>query len=125
MRALWTCAACALTLPLTSCGFEACSLSVEPGIQVEVRDRASNQFLTTAARGVAREGSFEDSLQVSGWSTDVPPRVTRLDGWVGVGRYTVHLAAEGYQPWDTAGVRVNEGDCGVVTTSFTAELIAP
>lgn len=99
-----------------------CTLSVEPGIRIEVRDRSTNEFLTATPRGVAREGTFEDSLEVVGFSTDVPPRAGELYGWVPAGRYTVHLVADGYQPWDTAGVRVIEGDCGVLTTSFTAAL---
>jgi hypothetical protein len=38
------------------------------------------------------------------------------------GIYSVHLEADGYQPWDTAGVRVTEGDCHVSTGRFTAEM---
>jgi hypothetical protein len=126
LRTLWTClAVSALAVPLAGCGFETCTLSVEPGIRVEVRDRTTNEFLAATPRGVAREGTFQDSLEVSGFSTDVPPRVATLDGNVGTGRYTLHLAADGYQPWDTAGVRVTEGDCGVRTTSFTAALAMP
>ena len=109
-------------LPVAACNFESCPLSVEPGLRVEVRDRATGGYIPATPRGVARVGTFQDSLDVSGFSADVPPRVTTLDGSVPVGRYTVHLAAEGYQPWDTAGVQVREGDCGIVTSSFTAAL---
>ena len=114
---------CLLAATLAACdSWGGCSLSVEPGIRVEVRDGTTNEFLTATPRGVARAGTFEDSLEVSGLSADVPPRVAELQGWVRAGRYAVHLAADGYQSWDTAGVRVSEGDCGVLTTSFTTAL---
>lgn len=110
-------------LLLTGCDIGGgCTLSVEPGIRVTVLDRATGQSMTPVPRGVAREGTFQDSLEASGFTADVPPRVATMDGWVPVGRYTVHLAADGYEAWDTAGVQVEEGDCGLVTASFTAAL---
>lgn len=114
---------CLAVLTMAGCDIGGgCTLGVEPGLRVEVRDRTTGGYITSTPRGVAREGTYQDSLEVSGFSADVPPRVATLDGWVPVGRYTVHLASEGYQPWDTAAVQVREGDCGLETASFTATL---
>jgi hypothetical protein len=100
-----------------------CTLSIEPAVEVEVRDQTTDQFLSTAPRGVVREGAYQDSLTVSGFTSDVPPRVrTLIAAGERAGTYTVHLEADGYQPWDTARVRVGEGDCHVHTARFTAAL---
>ena len=104
-------------------GCEPCTLSIEPGVEVEVRDRVTQDFIAATPRGVAREGAFQDSLEVSGFTTDAPPRVTRLMGaQERPGRYVVQVEADGYLPWDTAGVRVEEGECSVRTARFTAAL---
>jgi hypothetical protein len=51
---------------------------------------------------------------------DIPPRVVTLAAAdERSGRYTVHIEAEGYQAWDTAGVRATEGSCHVQTARFT------
>jgi hypothetical protein len=113
---------CVLVVPLAACNFEACNTGAYPGLEVEVRDRATDEFLTSAPQGVAQSGTFQSFLEVAGFSNDVPPRVTTLIGNVGPGRYDVHLTADGYQSWDTAGVRVSRDDCGIRTTSFTASL---
>ncbi|HEX7336894.1 MAG TPA: hypothetical protein VF252_06775 [Gemmatimonadales bacterium] len=114
---------CLAVLTMAGCDIGGgCTLGVEPGLRVEVRDRATGGYISPTPRGVAREGTYQDSLEVSGFSADVPPRVSTMDGWVPVGRYTVHLAADGYQPWDSAGVQVEEGGCGIETTRFTAAL---
>lgn len=116
-------AACALIAPLSGCDAGACTLNIEPGVEIAVRDGVSGEYLTVSPRGVVREGTYEDSLEVSGFTDDVPPRVRTLMGaQERPGRYVVQIAADGYLPWDTAGVRVNEGDCHVQTARFSAEL---
>jgi hypothetical protein len=100
-----------------------CTLSIEPGVEVEVRDQTTDQFLSATPRGVVREGTYQDSLIVSGFTTDVPPRImTLIAAGERAGTYTMHLEADGYQPWDTAGIRVRDGDCHVRTARFTAAL---
>ena len=102
-----------------------CPLSIEPGVEVQVRDARTQEplLLATTPRGMAREGTYQDSLLVWSRTFDVPERVFSLAGATErAGTYIVQLEAEGYQPWDTAGVRVTEGDCGVQTTRFTAEM---
>jgi hypothetical protein len=57
------------------------------------------------------------------FTADVPPRVITLAGaHERAGIYSVQLEAVGYEPWDTAGVRVTEDECHVRTARFTAAL---
>jgi hypothetical protein len=59
---------------LTGCDIGGiCTLSIEPGVEVEVRDRVTQDFIASTPRGVVREGAFQDSLEVSGFTTDAPP----------------------------------------------------
>ena len=116
---------CCAGLPLAACDIlsEGCTLNIAAGVEVEVHDRTTDQFLASPPRGVVREGSFQDSLEVSGFTEDVPPRVRTLIGAEErTGRYVVHIEAEGYVPWDTVGVRVGRDDCHVHTARFTAAL---
>jgi hypothetical protein len=100
-----------------------CTLNIEPGVEVEVRDLVTQEHLVTTPRGVAREGTYEDSLQIWSVTADVPSRVITLAGaGEREGTYSVHLEAEGYEAWDTSGVRVTEGECHVRTARFTAEM---
>ena len=104
---------------LSGCG--ACPLSAGSGVVVEVMDRETGQYLGVAPRGVALEGGYQDSLRAAG----EVPQVTRLIGALDrPGRYVVEIEADGYVPWDTAGVQVGEDQCGVGTASFTAALLA-
>ncbi len=99
-----------------------CPTVAGSGIQVEVRDRQTGAYLATVPRGVVREGTYQDSLRVA---ADLPAGVTMLIGaFDRPGRYVVQIEADGYLPWDTAGVDVDEGDCGVGTASFIAALEA-
>ena len=124
MRMRWT--TCLLVLPLANACSEpgACLLNIEPGVEVEVRDAVSDDFLSVVPLGVVREGTYQDSLRIQSTTIDVPPRVVTLAAAdERTGRYTVHLEAEGYEAWDTAGVRATEGSCHVETARFIARLI--
>ena len=115
---------CLTTLTLAGCeSMGACTLNIEPGVEVEVRDRLTNEYLTVTPRGVVREGTFQDSLREGGQTLEIPPRTVSLIGAdERPGRYVVQLDAEGYRPWDTVGVQAREGDCHVQTASFTAAM---
>jgi hypothetical protein len=72
---------------------------------------------------VAREGGFEDSLRVSNRTIDDPPRVlTMIGADERAGTYVVQVEAEGYQPWDTSGIRAVRDGCHVQTVTLTAAL---
>jgi hypothetical protein len=110
-------------LSLAACDAGGCTLNIVPGVEAEVKDRLTNEYLTVTPRGVVREGTYQDSLRDGGQTLDVPPRTISLIGAdERPGRYVVQLEAEGYQPWDTAGVEARESDCHVRTASFTAAM---
>lgn len=115
-------AGCLVAAPLLG-ACQLCTLSIDPAVEVEVRDRTTNQFLFVTPRGLVREGAYQDSLTVNSVTTDVPPRVRSLTAaGERPGTYSAHLEADGYQPWDTARVRAGEGGCHVQTVRFTAAL---
>jgi hypothetical protein len=100
-----------------------CLQNVEPAVEVEVRDRITGDFLSTTARGLVREGSFEDSLRIAATTLELPPRVVSLiAAEERTGRYVVLVEADGYQGWDTVGVQVTRDECHVRTARFTAAL---
>ena len=103
-----------MRLPLLLCGALAgcaepparmCTQEANAGITVHLLDAASGQYLRRDAHGVAREGSYADStsgdLGILGFAVERP------------GSYDLRVRAEGYQPWDSAGVRVLPGECHV------------
>lgn len=96
-------------------------MSAGSGVVVEVMDRETGQHLTTVPRGVAREGRYQDSLRAASEVHQVTSLIGARDR---PGRYVVQIEADGYVPWDTAGVQVGEDQCGVGTASFTAALLA-
>ena len=115
---------CLLAVPLAACQDPgACTQNIVPAIEVEVRDAVSGTHLSVTPRGVARDGGFEDSLRVGSTTFEDPPLVVTMIGAdERAGTYLVQLEAEGYQAWDTSGVRVTRDECHVRTASFTAEL---
>jgi hypothetical protein len=115
---------CLVVLPLTGCmDLGSCTLNIEPGVEVAVRDLTTQEHLATTPRGVVREGAYEDSLEIWSVTADVPPRVITLVGAdEREGIYSVHVEAEGYEAWDTSGVRVTGDDCHVRTARFTAAM---
>ncbi|MDQ3223163.1 MAG: hypothetical protein M3Q75_06800, partial [Gemmatimonadota bacterium] len=89
----------------------------------EPERRVTNDFLTTTPRGVVREATFQDSLRIGSTTFENPPRVVSLVGAdERTGRYVVQVKADGYQPWDTAGIQVTADACHVQTVRFTAAL---
>lgn len=115
---------CLLAVSLAACQDPgACTLISVPAIEVEVRDAVSGAHLSVTPRGVARDGGFEDSLRVGGMTSDDPPLVVTMIGAdERAGTYLVQLEAEGYQAWDTSGVRVTRDECHVRAAGFTADL---
>jgi hypothetical protein len=113
-----------VTLGLSGCATgPICTDDIKPAIEVTVQDAVSGSYLAVVPRGVVRDGAFQDSLRVWGSTAESPPRVVILaaaDERRGV--YSVQLEAEGYQPWDTAGVQVSRDDCHVHTAMFTANV---
>jgi hypothetical protein len=119
--------ACVLASPLAGACSEppACTRSIIPALFVEVLDGDTEANVSGITRGVVRDGTYEDSLDAGALSLDDPPvALNRLAADERAGNYSVHLEADGYQPWDTAGIRVTRDACHVRGVSLTARLDA-
>jgi hypothetical protein len=114
----------AVAAVLAACSTEPiCTADSPPAIEVTILDAATQDYLTVTPRGVAREGAYQDSLVVHSTTVEIPPRVVMMAAaHERRGVYDVFVEAEGYQPWDTAGVAVSRDECHVITESFTAVL---
>jgi hypothetical protein len=100
-----------------------CTTESRPALEIEVRDRVSHQFIPALARGVAREGAFEDSVQLWGMTADNPPvPVSYAAAFERRGVYTVQLEVAGYHRWDTSGIAVSRDECHVRTVNLSAAL---
>lgn len=101
-----------------------CPGVISRAIEVEVRDAESGQPAAHGAVGIAREGSFADTLQVVGWTSHPSAETALVLGGVEErpGLYSVRVEKVGYQPWERSGVRAEKGVCGVVTARLQAQL---
>lgn len=93
-----------------------CTDEARPGITVDLRDADTNGPLTVAARVIARDGAYADTIETE-------PSLA----WVGLahereGSYTVTVDAAGYSPWSRSGIPVIDGGCHVRTIKLTARL---
>jgi hypothetical protein len=109
---------------VTSCGGTdpICTANIVPGVVVEIRDAFDGTPLAASARGVAREGSFVDSLRPHG-SLGNGTLVSRAAADERAGSYTVTVEHAGYLTWQR-GARVRANECHVETVTLTAYLIA-
>jgi len=82
---------------LAACGTGpgACTLDVQPGIVVEIRDAFDDAPLAEHARGSARDGEFVDSLQPYG-SVANGTLISRAGAYERAGDYTVTVEHDGY-----------------------------
>jgi predicted lipoprotein with Yx(FWY)xxD motif len=99
-----------------------CSDSVEPAIDVEIRDSESGLPAAELATGYVRDGDYVDSLRTArGNGQGVPLSLQAADERPGV--YTVVVIKDGYQTWRKDGVRVGRDECHVRTASLIADLV--
>ena len=93
-----------------------CSLEARPAISVDLRDADSNAPITVAARVIARDGAYADTVETQPNGMWIPLARERE------GRYTVTVDAVGYSPWSRSGILVIRGECHVRTVKLTARL---
>src|SRR6266550_3014724 len=92
-----------------------CAATLTPAVIVTPEDSSTRANLAMGARGVARSGTYSDSLR-------------RVDSvlWGGarLGTYAVTVERQGYQPWTRSGVQVTQTTvCGsLVSVQVTALL---
>lgn len=98
-----------------------CTLSVDPGIIVTIRDATDGSPIAATARGLVRDGTFSDSLRPFGGLGD-GTLISRAAADERPGVYTVTVEHLGYAPWQRIGVRVRPGECHVASAQLTADL---
>jgi hypothetical protein len=67
------------------------------------------------------DGAFADSLPIIGYDAAMVPRVLGAAG-ERPGTYSVRIERAGYEAWDTSGVSVRAGECGVIPVQLVAHL---
>ena len=94
--------------------------SVAPhAMLIHVQSAVTHASIVDSARGATQGTRGLDSLR----RVELSPTDTALAaGDLPAGRYTVHVARSGYQPWELANVLVVRDFCGAITVSLTAEL---
>jgi hypothetical protein len=97
---------------------------ISRAIEVEVRDAETGQPAAHGAVGIAREGNFVDSLQISGWMSYPSAESALMLGGVEErpGLYSIRVEKDGYEPWERSGVRADKDACGVITVRLRAYL---
>ena len=105
------------SLGLAGCSeWGGCTLSVEPGVLVEIRDAADGTPIAATASGTITDGSFQDSLRLYDGS------LTRAGADTREGTYTVRVLHAGYVTWEQRGVRVPDTGCHVDAVTLQADL---
>ena len=106
-----------VSMALAGCSeWGGCTLSVEPGVIVEIRDAVDGAPIAATASGGVTDGSFQDSLRLYDGS------LTRAGADEREGTYTVRVLHSGYVPWEQTGVRVRDTGCHVDTVTLQANL---
>jgi len=96
-----------------------CSTSIEPGIEVVVRDASTHQSIAEGSTGYVRDGAYADTLQPYGMSSSgVLGSFRAADERPG--SYEVVVQHEGYREWRKTDVPVYPGECHVSTTHVVA-----
>ena len=96
--------------------------SLQPAVEVEVRDSATDALLTSGSRGAVRDGEFVDSLRP--WRFDGETPVTLGAAFGRAGRYDVTVEHPGYERWEQHDVRSFGGGCSAGTSALVARLEA-
>lgn len=100
-----------------------CTEEVVPGISVTVVDAATGKPVADSARGIVRDGEYEDSLTVYVFAADGRPTTLRgADERPGV--YSVLLAHPRFELWARDRIQVNDGRCHVQMRELRAELVS-
>jgi len=106
-----------LSMVLAGCSeWGGCTLSVEPGVLVEIRDAAEGTPIAATASGTVTDGSYEESLRLYDGS------LTRAGADERAGTYRVQVVHPGYVPWEQTDVRVRDRGCHVDTVTLRADL---
>lgn len=100
-------------------GISVCTTEAVPGLRIEVRAADGTDLDADGVLGLARAGSFVDTLSI------FDPRDGTLELYGAherAGRYDVTISIPGYRTWRRDGVRVTEDECHVRTVRLEAPL---
>jgi hypothetical protein len=108
----------ASALVTTGCSQQAgppiCTALYAYGLTVTTLDAATGDFLPVTPSGIARDGTWQDTMDVLG---------NRLMGaGERAGTYDIAVTAPGYARWDTTGITVTADECHVHGVGLTARL---
>ena len=106
------------------CDFDsmACPLAAMPAITVTVRDASDGSPAAAGAFGLVQGGAFLDTLRLPPTLLDSTGATELYSQRTGPGLYTVTVSKPGYATWRVDGVRVRDGDCGLIPVAFQAGL---
>lgn len=110
-----------LGFALLGCDFgnPTCTAEAVPGLVIEVRDADAGELTADDVLGIARDGSFVDTLEVFA----LAPDMLELYGAVErSGRYDITISKPGYQTWQRDNVRVTADECHVRTVELEVRL---
>ncbi|WNC69770.1 hypothetical protein RI845_06385 [Thalassotalea nanhaiensis] len=110
---------------LFSCGGDedkiSCTTSVEPAIEIEVYDSASQLPITCGAKATIQDGTFTQEVEnTPDTDCDDSNMLTAADERAG--NYDISISKEGYYEWNTYNVAVSENECHVNTVTIQAYL---
>ena len=103
----------------------ACLGVISPAIRVQVLDSVTLRPAAGGASGWVREGTYQDSLKVIGWTGPAMADSMAIEmaaAYERPGTYVVEITRPGYEDWRREGVRADDGICGVETVGLTARL---
>jgi hypothetical protein len=102
-----------------------CTQSIEPAIVVEVRHAETGAPAAADVAGAVRDGSYVDSLTVSGWEGPTVGAESAVEMSAAPerpGRYSMELMKPGFVAWSMEDVIVEDGICHVQTVHLRALL---
>jgi hypothetical protein len=118
-----------LSLLLAGCGSDsrddgiACTLSLEPGIVVVIRDALTDAPLAENAIVVITSNNYSETLTVYEQDgSDLSSAFSVAGAFERPGVYDINLSLSGYVGWSRIGVEVTSGICHVGTVRFTVRL---
>lgn len=100
-------------------GIIACTREYVPGLRIEVRAADGTDLDADGVLGLARDGSFVDTLSIF---DPVNGTLELYGAHERAGRYDVAISKPGYRTWRRDGVRVTEDECHVRTVRLEAPL---
>lgn len=109
---------------LSGCGIlegKDCTADVRPGIVVTIVEKETGLPVAEGARGVVRDGEFQDSLHAHQFDGE-SRMISRASAWERRGTYSVVVDHPDYELWVRDRVEVSDDECHVRTIQLTAEL---